>query len=334
MSENHYSLRFPFKPLHWVTGLENEFEFMAGGLEYRLLAEKPHLVIKVQSFSTEQKALEYIPRLWGALAWVSVVLRTGFIAETQIDSVTYAKDPIKAATNLEKSLGVPIKGPVHGIINGHMPSVLPIGKNIRTFKMGEATATVTYAADKYTSSLIEAIHQPNIGELYSDEKLRIAIELLCDAQRENSIRSKFLTCIIALEVLSNPVMKHKVVHLLLDDLNAKIKEQLHVYDVNSDEQHALESLQRELIFRREASLRSSMRKLILDGLKDLSVNDLITRSKEIVWAYDLRGSLVHDGIVPETDLHRAHDIVHQTLIDLLEREIGVVLMKDEIKAKK
>lgn len=322
ISENNYALRFPFKPLHWVTGLETNYEFTVGDLQCFLLAEKPHLVIKVQPFSTEQEALAYIPRLWGALAWISVELRTGFVVETQVDSVTHVEDPAQAATNIEKSLGLPNRGPVHGVVNGHMPSVIPIGKNIRAFKIGEATLTVSYSAEKYAPALARAIGQPNIETLYTDEKLRTAIELLSDAQREISVRSKFLTFIIALEVLATPTVKHVVAQRLLDDFNSRIEEQLITYSVSSDERHALESLQRELVFRREASLRSSIRKLILDGLKDLPGDNLSMRGKEVVWAYDLRGTLVHDGTVPTADLHRAHEIVYQALIDLLARKLG------------
>jgi hypothetical protein len=324
MSESNYALRFPFKPLHWVTGLETEYEFVVEGLQCRLLADKPHLVMKVQPFATEQEALAYIPRLWGALAWTSVELRTGFIVEMQTDAVTYYKDPLEAARNFEKSFGLSNQEPVHGMISGDMPGVIPIGKNIRTLKGGDISGTVTYSMVKYAPALAKAMSQANIGTLYGDEKLRTAIELLSDAQRENSIRSKFLTCIIALEVLANPVMKHAVVQRLLNDLNAKIEEELPIYDAQSDEHHALKSLQRELVFRREASLRSSVRKLVLDGLKDLSENERITRSKDVVWAYNLRGRLVHDGKVPTDDLHRAHDIAYQILIDLLAREIGIV----------
>lgn len=321
MPVDNYSLRFPFKPLHWVTGLESNYEFATGGLQYVLVAEKPYLVIKVQPFSTEQDALVFIPRLWGALAWISVELRTGFVAETEVDSITYAKDPVQAAINLEQSFGLPNRGPVHGLVNAHMPSVIPIGKSIRTLKLGEATATVSYSAEKYAPALAKALSQANIETLYTDEKLRTAIELLSDAHREISVRSKFLTHIIALEVLASPTAKHPIAQRLLDDLNTRIEEQLIAYTANSDERHALESLQRELVFRREASVRSSIRKLIMDCLKDLPEDDLSTRSKELVWAYDLRGSLVHDGTVAVADLHRAHDIVYQALLDLLARKI-------------
>jgi hypothetical protein len=124
--------------------LETEYEFVVEGLQCRLLAEKPHLVLKVQPFATEQEALAYIPRLWGALAWTSVELRTGFIAETQTDVVTYYKDPLEAARNFEKSFGLSNQEPVHGMISGDVPGVIPIGKNIRTLKFGDISGTVTY----------------------------------------------------------------------------------------------------------------------------------------------------------------------------------------------
>lgn len=324
LPENNYALRFPFKPLHWVTGLETAYKIRVDGLQGRLVDEKPYLVVQVQPFSTEQEALAYLPRLWGALACLSVELRTGFIAETSVDSVTYAEDPIAVAANLEQSLGIPNKGPVHGIANGHLPSVIPIGKNIRMGKVGEPTISVTLPAEKYAPAFEKALRQPNIETLYSDAKLRTAIELLSDTQRANSMKSKFLTCIIALEVLTEPIEKHAVAQSLLDDLDARIKQQLPSYAKDSDEHHALESLQRELIFRREASVRSSIRQLILDGLNDLSESARNARSTEVVKAYDLRSRLVHDGTVPPTDLVRAYKVAYQTLLDLLARKIVIV----------
>ena len=261
MSQISYILRFPFKPLHWVAGLDDAYTFVVDNLQYSLSAEHPYLVIRVQPFSSEQEALAFIPRLWGALAWISVELRTGFIAEMQPDSVTYVDDPLAAAQNLEKSLDILNTGPVHGTVNGHLPVAIPLEKNIRAWKMGEITATVTYPVNMYALPLSKALGRSSVGGLYSDEKLRTAIELLSDSQRENSLRSKFLTCITALEVLANPVLKHEIAQRLLSQLNEMIQEQMSVYQSDTDEHHALVSLQRELVFRREASLRSSIRRL-------------------------------------------------------------------------
>lgn len=330
MSHEHgYELRFPFRPLHWVTGFERDYEFEVDGHQGLIRDEKPYLVIKVRSFATEQEAQDFMPRIWDALAWVAIELRTGFIADMTTDSVTYAADPEIAAKNLSKNFDLPNTGPVHGIVNGHLPSVLPLGKTIRTLKMGEATATVTWSADKYAPAFAHALNQTKAGTLYNDERLHTAIDLLCDIQRESSVRSKFLTCIIALEVLSTPLKKHAVVQQLLDELDARVEEQIKIYDSKSDEYHALESMRRELLYRREASLRSSIRKLVLDGLGDLLESEVEARAKEVVRAYDVRGRLVHDGVVPENELHQAYDAAYEALLDLLKRKLGSSSASDD-----
>ena len=61
-------------------------------------------------------------------------------------------------------------------------------------------------------------------------------------------------------------MKHEIAQYLLDELNEKVENQMLLYEHNSDEYSTLKSIQRELVFRREASLRSSIRKLMLGGL--------------------------------------------------------------------
>lgn len=322
-SDEGFELRFPYKPLHWVTGLDADYEFEVDGLQGLIRAEKPFLVVKLRSFSAEQEALDFIPRIWDALARLAVERGSGFVADMTTDNVTYAADPDKAAENLSKSFGVPNTGPVHGIVNGNLPSVIPLGKTIRTLKAGELTATVTSSAEMYAPAFVSALSQSKGGAIYNDERLHTAIDLLCDIQREVSLRSKFLTCVIALEVLSTRLRKHAVVQELLDELDVKVKRKIKDYDSKSDEYHALESLQRELLYRREASLRSSIRRLVLDGLSDLPDNELQARIKDVVWAYDIRGSLVHDGVVPENDLHNANRIAYEVLTDLLKRRLGI-----------
>lgn len=323
-SDEGFELRFPYKPLHWVTGLDADYEFEVDGLQGLIRAEKPYLVVKLRPFSTEQDALDSIPRIWGALAQLAVELGSGFIADMTTDSVTYTDDPDKAAESLSKSFGVPNTGPVHGIVNGNLPSVIPLGKTIRTLKAGELTAAVTSSAEMYAPAFVSALSLSKGEIIYNNERLHTAIDLLCDIQREISLRSKFLTCVIALEVLSTRLKKHATVQQLLDELDSKVKAQIGDCDSKSDEYEALESLQRELVYKREASLRSSMRRLMLDGLSDLPENELRARAKEVVWAYDIRGSLVHDGVVPETKLHKAHDIAYKALIDLLKRKMGII----------
>lgn len=323
-SEEGFELRFPYRPLHWVKGLETDYEFSFDHYHCLVRAEEPFLVVKIRPFSTEQDAQAFMPRLWSALAWMAVELRTGFIAEMTADSVTYAEDPEKAAENLSRSFNLPNIGPVHGLVDGNRPSAIPIDKAIRTIKFGEFRGTVTWSADKYITGFTRALNQVKDGRLYDDEKLRLVIGLLSDHQREIFLRSKFLTCMIALEALAKPLKKHEVAQQILDELNEKAIALISGYDKDSEEYHALESLQRELLHRRVASLRSSIRQLVLEGLKDFPEDELKARCKEVINAYDLRGELVHKGIISEDDLSQAHNSAYNTLIDLLKRRIGIV----------
>ena len=65
-----------------------------------------------------------------------------------------------------------------------------------------------FNAEKYTPALVSALSNPSPTTLYHDEKTRTAIGLFSDIQRETFPRSRFLTCIIALEVLASPLRKH------------------------------------------------------------------------------------------------------------------------------
>ncbi len=239
-------------------------------------------------------------------------------------SIKYVDNPLEAARNLERSLGLPNKGPIHGFVDGNYPSVIPLDQNIRMEKVGEINLVMQWPIEKYGQSFSRALGRANIALTYEDARLRTVLELFSGVQRETSLRSQLLTCMTALRILAQPVKKHEVVQRLLDRLNEEITAQMQAYPAVSEEHHALESLQREVAFRREASLRSSIRKLMLTGLVDLPEPTRTDRSREMVWAYDVRGALVHDGSVAPADLKRAHDIAYQGLLDLLARRIALI----------
>lgn len=322
-SEEGFKLRFPYKPLNWVAGLDTDYEFEVDGFQGLMRAEKPYLVIEIHPFSTEQEAIDFIPRIWDALARMAVERGNSFVANMTTGDVTYATDPIKAAENLSKIFGISNTEPVHGLVNGDVPIVFPVGKNIRKLKVGEPNVTVTSPAEIYAPAFVSMLSQFKGGTAYNDERLHTAIDLLCGIQQENSLRAKFLTCVIALEVLAIKLPKHAIVQELLDELGAKVVGIITDYDSHSDEYHALESLQREVLFRKEASLRSSIRRLVLDGLSDLPDDELNARAKEMVLAYDVRGALAHDGIVPEPELHKAYGIANGVLLDILKRRLNI-----------
>ena len=78
---------------------------------------------------------------------------------------------------------------------------------------------------------------------------------------------------MALEVLTEPTKKHQVAQRLLDDLEGAVAKRLASFEDDSDEWQALDALKRELCFRRETSLRSRIRQLVLNGFPNLVDGD-------------------------------------------------------------
>lgn len=332
MSSPGLALRFPFRPLHWVSGIEEPIQLWRNGTTVSLSATPPYLVLRAEPFENEEADASFLPRLWGAVAWMAVQVGTGFVAEMTIDSVAYADDPEAAAENLNKSIGVPNRGPVHGIVNGNFPSILPLGKNIRFITAGEASVSQTLSRALVEAPLTEGLQAPSAGELYRDERVRTAIELFCDSHRESSVRSKFLTLAMALEVLTTPAAKHAVAQQLLDAFQENVERGLAALAVDSEEWHALDSLQRELLFRRDNSIRSRVRALVSTALSGIEDAERRRLAREAVWVYDLRGTLVHDGTVPKSDLSKGYGLARSILMQLLAARMRFVRTHEGMSA--
>jgi hypothetical protein len=315
---DRFALRFPFRPVHQVTGEDDSIEIHSGETRVELSLSSPYVVLRVESFSTEEAAAAFIPRIWGAVAWMSVDLSTGFTAEMTPDPVTYADDPDKAAENLSRFAGRRIEGPVHGLVNGNFPSILPLGKTIRFATVGDVSLSVSRGREQVAASLAEGLRQPGTASAYADERLKTAIELFSDSDRESSLRSKFVTLISALEVLAPPTFKHPIAQQLIDEFKERVSRVKATTAEGSDERHALESLERELLFRREASIRSRVRELVLAGLpSSLPAVEREERARRAVSAYDDRGTLLHDGTLANEDLVKGYDVARLLVRDLL-----------------
>jgi hypothetical protein len=71
-----------------------------------------------------------------------------------------------------------------------------------------------------------------------------------------------------------------------------------------EELAALESLKRELIFRKEDSIRSTIRSLVLNTLSASGATDTEVVAEEAVEAYDKRSTLLHKGSLPHGEVQR------------------------------
>jgi hypothetical protein len=89
------------------------------------------------------------------------------------------------------------------------------------------------------------------------------------------------------------------------------------YPPDTEEHHALESLERELIFKKTDSLRRQVRTLVYETLDLAGHAHALDLAQKAVKVYDARSELVHEGYLSDSLLSRvtaeAKEIVEQVL---------------------
>jgi len=107
--------------------------------------------------------------------------------------------------------------------------------------------------------------------------------------------------ILALEALAPQEFKHQCAIDAIARWIVEIEKLLSSIDPESEEYFAYESLKREIGFRKEQSIRSSIRHLVGSTLKGTDTKAEVL-ARRAVHLYDIRSRLVHDGYVPGEDL--------------------------------
>src|SRR5687767_9410242 len=127
---------------------------------------------------------------------------------------------------------------------------------------------------------------------------------------------------MSLEVLAPPATKHGVAQAVVDRWDAELTSELQRYAEDSEEREAIDSLRREVLFRRERSIRSRIRKHILEVVGAVSPDDTQKTAQMAVRAYDLRGSLLHTGTLTPTQLSNGHGAALKAVRTLLLASFG------------
>ncbi|GIW90598.1 MAG: hypothetical protein KatS3mg109_1030 [Pirellulaceae bacterium] len=317
-----YRLRFPFRSTYRVTDFNTPIALTARGIQASLEPDLPYLVLNLDGFTSESVAEEALPFAWGAVMLASVLSGWGFKAETTLGRVAYYEDTDQSAQNLHKNFGFPISGPV-GFVSGSLPAVIPVDKNIRVATVLDVTIDQSIPASRIAHYLECALSHRDAGQLFLNERLKLALELWSDYHREFSLKAKFLTLVMALEVLAPPATKHSVALEVIDRWNEELTSKLQQCAEDPEEREAIESLQREILFRRERSIRSRIRKHILEVVGAVNHDNADLAAQNAVRAYDLRGRLLHTGTLSPTELSEGHTCALQALRTVLLASFGV-----------
>ncbi|SFP21189.1 hypothetical protein SAMN05216229_10111 [Geopseudomonas sagittaria] len=322
MPAEKWTLRLSVKLLgeKSVSGLESEPTFQVGTLQITAKERTGHLVLQARDFDSEAAAVAYVPHLKAGLWNLSIERNIAFVPYFQRREIIRANDPEGAAKHLDKGFNLPYTGPVHGLTEEAGFTVYRGGENIRFFSMS-ATGYVSTPWAMVEESLSEGIQLGNVVSDQTDPRLDIALDLYLAHLSESSTRARFLTLMMALEVLAPEADKHAEAVVLLQKFAAMVQAKLNA--TSDDEAYdALQALLREIDFRKETSIRRRVRKLVLD-VAPLSEPELNKLARKVVNAYDLRGSLVHTGTVDAQALSDAYAVVLNAIKLILQVRLGI-----------
>lgn len=314
-----YTLKFPFRlPAGQdIGGLDKPFKTSVYGLSWLVERKLENFVVTVVGLGSEEECHEYSKRMWSGFNWLLLRRKVAPIATLEFDLVTYSEDPEEAARNLEKGMGLPYSGPVHGLAGDSMLAAYPSDMNIRFVGVGNATMTVTTPVADVVNAIAEGIEIRAEPPTVEDRKLQVALDLFAAYWLESTDNARLMTLIMALESLMTHPPRHDVVVELLETWQSEMEHQKQRFAKDSEEFLALESLERELVLKKTDSLRRQVRSLVLESLEFLGEEEAEDKAREAVWIYDQRSTLVHEGELPQPDLGKvtsgAKEIVEKVL---------------------
>ncbi len=316
-----YTLRVSVKTLGQspITGIDVPLQTQMAGMPATFEMRHRHLIVRVSGFSREVDAEKFLSRVKAGLWNIALVHHVAFIPEFRRRDITLASDPVEAGKNIAKSFGLSDASPVHGLADEGGYSVFRTDDNIKFLGLGDVTVTVSSGFPQVYPTFVEAVDAADTSAV-DDAGLHTAIALYLSQFFESTPRARLLTLMMVLEVLAPEIPKHHAAVQVLQQMTMVIDARLASCNDN-DEQFALDSLKRELDFRKETSIRRRVRELIVtsSGLPA----DRNSVARDVVRAYDLRSQLVHTGDADEAEVNKASDTVLQVTKALLRGRLGL-----------
>ena len=308
-----YRLVFTFKlqPDREIDGLDAPVEFRHGplGITFERFQDGYRLI--VDNFPAEEVAANYVSSVWKALAWMLVSSELAFVAETKLQSVTYTDSEAAA----RRILGVKIDGRrLDTLLDGWRPAVVRSDKKFGLLTTLAPRIVVSTPVERVKETIIEGL---SLSSGVVGDRLRIAVDLYGASYSESPPNARLITLVTALEALMRPLDKSQPALELLAKWQADVSQAKERVPKGSDDYADLESVERDLIFRRKRSIRSSFQKFVFDTLDKAGDPNAREQSQHAVAVYDQRSTLVHEGSLEPKELgdavQRAREIAEAVL---------------------
>ncbi|MEK6909182.1 MAG: hypothetical protein AABX23_03980 [Nanoarchaeota archaeon] len=200
--------------------------------------------------------------------------------------------------------------------SGDSPCVYRTGTHIIFFNAPDGKLMAGRPFSRFKESLLEGLGHATPAAL-ADQRLCTALALFCARLHEHSPNARFLALMMALEVLTEQARKAPIALDMLKRWDAELRQLLECANTEEDRE-ALLSLQREVVFRKEASIRSRVNALVAKAFQQPRSGKDVQRAVEI---YDLRGALLHDGRVDADTLTKASADAERLVAVLLKHRL-------------
>lgn len=273
--------------------------------------------LSVSGFPSSEAAAAFAPQVWTGLTGFMLEKSSAVSSHVDPEQVTYVDKPKGTlAESFEEVSGRPLQG----FADSDKASVFPTDKNIGFMGSGRPTIQITTPAQDALTTIAKGFDLENASELLADDRFRTAVDLYSAAYFEESPSARLLTMVMALEVLSPVSYKHDVALQLIDSWKADMDQILGQHSGDRDAAASLEALRRELLFRKEDSIRGRVRRFVLGSFDGDTATDL---SDKAISAYDARSLLLHEGALPRDRLARAVSDAETVLKAIFGKRLGM-----------
>lgn len=310
-----YTARIPFRAPLTTRIAEQEAPIEVAGLHYALKWDGYYYVLTATGFPSEADARKFLVQAQASFAWL--LLQKGVAADVDLEpqDVRYFDDPVEAAANIGKSFGGRLWERVDTIIQGSQSAIYPSQKEVRVATAFPASVYTTIPAAHVLEVLAEGASRTASHRVAEDNKLAVALALYGAYFTEQSAKARFLTLVMALEALALATLKTPLVMELMGHWRDEVTALKADRSRTVEELASLEALERELLFRREDSIRSQIRRLVIETLTP--ADDAEQAAREALRLYDIRSRLVHEGTLDNRELDeatgRTKKLVHRVL---------------------
>lgn len=322
-----YTLRLPFElpEGYQITDTDEPIQF--GEFEFKVKKETRLYTLVIDGFTSEEQAKQFLINSWSGLTWV--LLNCGLASKWKAEpqNITYSKDPAQGAKNLSKSFNMEIEGEVDGLIDGSRIAIFKTKSNFKTITGGNVNIISGTNSKRFFEFFFKGMESTKPRDGYGHKKLGIALELYSAFFSEATPNARFLTLVMVLESLAESEKRPKAVIDTLENFGYQIEEIEKNYSDDSIEKVSFESLKRELVFRKEDSIRKQIRSLVFNTLSINGDSDALEMSKQALKVYDKRSTLVHEGSIPSDELGNvsadARNIVERVLRAKFIKIVGI-----------